>query len=192
VIKDSDIEASDGATAPPEMTIANELIKARTEKGFSQARLAEIAGVSRSAIKGYETGKNMPGARELRALCLALKVTPNLLLFGSEVPALNENEGSEAIRLLLSEPENRVVARSRLGHLVSLLTEEEEAALLVLVRGLSLARHGSKVVERTILASDLAVSALRLIPAAKPGESMRGSLDNFLARHGHSSSKEET
>src|SRR4051812_31321179 len=76
--------ADPNAPAQDAMSIASELIRARDERGITQAHLAELSGVSRSAIKGYESGRNMPGARELKALCQALAVSPNRLLFGAE------------------------------------------------------------------------------------------------------------
>lgn len=49
-------------------------------------QLHEQTGISRAVLFGYEAGRTRPGARELRLLCEALKVTPNRLLFGSEEP----------------------------------------------------------------------------------------------------------
>src|SRR5690606_4832477 len=71
---------------PSPTAFASELIKARTELGLTQSKLAEQSGLSVSAIKAYESGRNLPGARELRELCQALQVSPNKLLFGTEAP----------------------------------------------------------------------------------------------------------
>lgn len=46
----------------------NRLRELRTEKGWSQARLAELVGVSRQNINAIETGKYDP------SLSLALKI----------------------------------------------------------------------------------------------------------------------
>lgn len=42
----------------------------------------EGRGISRTTIRGYEIGTYKPGARELRILSLALRVTPTWLLMG--------------------------------------------------------------------------------------------------------------
>ncbi|RZL04445.1 MAG: XRE family transcriptional regulator [Rubrivivax sp.] len=141
--------------------IANALIKARNELGMTQAQLAEVSGISRSAIKGYETGRNMPGSRELKALCKALKLSPNVLLFGTETPFSDPNlEGaeSEGFRLFLTDPEDAKRARARLAGLVLLLTNDEMASLLNLINALAIARHGAEVVEKHIAGADLIAS----------------------------------
>ena len=44
----------------------------RTEKGISQAQLAEIVGVSRNTISSIETGQFCPTAKLALVLCIAL------------------------------------------------------------------------------------------------------------------------
>lgn len=118
--------------------IASALIKARNELGLTQAQLSEISGVSRSAIKGYETGRNMPGARELKALSHILRVSPTELLFGSE-QAFHDRFKQVAARggdLDIGR------ARWRLHAITKLLTLDEVAALSQLARSIAVARHG--------------------------------------------------
>lgn len=50
----------------------NRLKQARTEKGLSQAQLAELVGVSRNTISSIETGQFSPTAKLALILCLAL------------------------------------------------------------------------------------------------------------------------
>lgn len=75
--------------------IGKRIADARTGLGWSQTALhtrtkladPEGVGISRAVLSLYETGKNKPGAREIRILCDTLKVSPNWLLYGSESPA---------------------------------------------------------------------------------------------------------
>ncbi len=43
-------------------------------------------GISRSALLEYERGTYRPGTRELKIICSALRVTPNMLIYGTEQP----------------------------------------------------------------------------------------------------------
>lgn len=55
-----------------ELKLQNRLKKARTEKGLSQAQLAELVGVSRNTISSIETGQFNPTAKLALILCIAL------------------------------------------------------------------------------------------------------------------------
>jgi len=48
------------------------LKEARTEKGYSQAELAALVGVSRNTISSIETGQFNPTAKLALVLCIAL------------------------------------------------------------------------------------------------------------------------
>lgn len=175
-------------------SVANELIKARSERGFSQAHLAELSGVSRSAIKAYETGRNMPGSRELRALCAALKVTPNRMLFGTEAPTFGEQDADRIDAVLRSDPESKAVARSRLVVLSELLTTEETGALITLAQSIAVARHGSEKVKQATFAAVALTGVARTFAeqvssaerSGKPidAEAGAGNFDEFLRRQG--------
>lgn len=54
------------------LILKNNLKKARTEKGLSQAQLAEMVGVSRNTISSIETGQFSPTAKLALILCIAL------------------------------------------------------------------------------------------------------------------------
>jgi len=153
--------------------IASALISARNALGMTQADLAEQSGISRSAIKGYETGRNMPGSRELRALCKTLRVSPNMLLFGSEAPfeASSINADSPpGMRLLLGDPEDMKRARARLSMLADLLTTDEVDALLRLMTSLATARHGPELVTKQLVGADLMTAmGVAMQEAAKSG-----------------------
>ena len=55
-----------------ELILKNHLKDARTEQGLSQAKLAEIVGVSRNTISSIETGQFNPTAKLALIICIAL------------------------------------------------------------------------------------------------------------------------
>ena len=55
-----------------ELVLKNRLKAIRTEQGLSQARLAEIVGVSRNTISSIETGQFSPTAKLALVICIAL------------------------------------------------------------------------------------------------------------------------
>lgn len=55
-----------------ELILKNHLKEVRAEKGFSQAQLAELVGVSRNTISSIETGQFNPTAKLALILCIAL------------------------------------------------------------------------------------------------------------------------
>ena len=54
------------------LVLKNRLKEARSEKGLSQAALAELVGVSRNTISSIETGPFNPTAKLALILCVAL------------------------------------------------------------------------------------------------------------------------
>ena len=55
-----------------ELVLKNNLKNLRTEKGLSQAGLAEMVGVSRNTISSIETGQYQPTAKLALVICIAL------------------------------------------------------------------------------------------------------------------------
>jgi len=55
-----------------ELILKNRLKNIRTEKGLSQASLAEMVGVSRNTISSIETGQFSPTAKLALIICIAL------------------------------------------------------------------------------------------------------------------------
>lgn len=136
---------------PEEISFASELIKARGELGLTQSQLAQESGLSISAVKAYEAGRNMPGARELRELCQALQVSPNKLLFGTELPF----EARTLTNLLVdSDTDDRAVARVRLAAAADLLSSDECQAIFTLVSSIAIARHGEAKFKEMLKAAD--------------------------------------
>jgi transcriptional regulator with XRE-family HTH domain len=147
------------ATTPPEEPtdgISSALIKARNELGLTQAQLSEQSGISRSAIKAYETGRNMPGSRELKALCRTLKVSPTVLLYGSD-DAFASHIGAAGDA---PEDYDHTKARWQLLALARMLPADELAALMKLLRAIAVARHGVEMVNRNVDAAGVAAFAL--------------------------------
>lgn len=78
----------------PEDKLGERLQQAREERRWTQGELAELTrsldsdekGVSRAVISLYEVGTNRPSPREIRLLCEALRITPNLLIYGDDDP----------------------------------------------------------------------------------------------------------
>ena len=56
-----------------ELILKNNLKDLRTEKGLSQAELAEMVGVSRNTISSIETGQYQPTAKLALVICIALE-----------------------------------------------------------------------------------------------------------------------
>ena len=55
------------------LILKNRLMEIRTEKGLSQAQLAEMVGVSRNTISSIETGQFSPTAKLALVLSIALE-----------------------------------------------------------------------------------------------------------------------
>jgi Zn-dependent peptidase ImmA (M78 family)/transcriptional regulator with XRE-family HTH domain len=68
------------------MSLAEQLVRARTRKGFGQDDLAIALGVSRAMVSYWETDKRRPSDRQLATLSQLLRV-PIAVLEGFEEPA---------------------------------------------------------------------------------------------------------
>lgn len=74
----------------PEDLLGERVRSVREKLGLTHDGLSNLTkiedqegrGISRTTIRGYEIGTYRPGARELRILSLALRVTPTWLLLG--------------------------------------------------------------------------------------------------------------
>jgi transcriptional regulator with XRE-family HTH domain len=69
---------------PKPDSVAIELKKAREAKGLTFSDLHRLTAISRTTLHDYESGRSMPGAKELVKLCQVLEVTPNRLLLGMD------------------------------------------------------------------------------------------------------------
>lgn len=129
-----------------------ELVKARKAAGLTQNELHVRTGISRDTIKGYETGRSMPGSRELRVLCEALGISANRALWGRE----DFQEAVGPLRGRVVQPAARQLTQQMmLIMLVQLLSQEEVGALFTLMEPLAIGRHGRKKVEEAMAALDI-------------------------------------
>lgn len=79
----------------PEYLLGERIRSIREKLGLTHDGLSELTkvvdkagrGISRTTIRGYELRTYKPGARELRILSLALKVSPSFLIFGEDQDA---------------------------------------------------------------------------------------------------------
>ena len=55
------------------LILKNRLKEIRSERGLSQAQLAEMVGVSRNTISSIETGQFNPTAKLALIMCIALE-----------------------------------------------------------------------------------------------------------------------
>lgn len=122
--------------------IALEIKKAREEQGLSISELGRVTGISRTVLFGYEAGRTRPGAREIRLICSALRVSPNKLIFGTEQPFEERKGLASLIPLASSNPmAGAAMMMMIVPAIAALMGEEEKVALLTLVSGLIEARN---------------------------------------------------
>ena len=62
----------------------------RTAQGMTQEQLAQKIGVSQKSLMRWETGKRLPDADAVEALCTALGITLPELLNGKDSPQKEE------------------------------------------------------------------------------------------------------
>src|SRR6185436_9503453 len=77
---------------PLGFNIGAEIEKARNRSGLSRREVSNRTSISRTVLIGYETGRTVTGAREIRLLCDALKITPNRLLYGKDEPFKDQDQ----------------------------------------------------------------------------------------------------
>lgn len=196
---DAALSNSELPPVPSPTSFSSELISARNELGLTQSQLSTKSGLSLSAIKAYEAGRNLPGARELRELCQALEVSPNKLLFGTELPFRERSFADVLAGNPEQEPEKLAVTRA--AALMKFLASDERTAVLTLVRSLAIARHGEAKIKEAVVASDFMTGMMQELGAlTKEGLSKKGEIDAeasaarleaFMDRNGHNSTQEK-
>lgn len=146
--KEKPVETS----APKFGDIAAELALARTRAGLSHSELHRITGISRTVLIGYEAGRTRPGAKEIRSLCDALKVSPNRLIYGSDDWPVNKAAGPLPDWLDFDSDDYGTVNATVL---IKMLSKEERLALLTLAHSILEARHGQQQLKEAFQAIGL-------------------------------------
>ena len=86
---------SKGGTAVDQIKIGRFIAERRKAKGLTQMQLAEMLGITDRAVSKWETGKALPDASLMLALCEILGITVNDLLCGEVVRMENYNKEME-------------------------------------------------------------------------------------------------
>lgn len=140
------------AAKKPLDPVSVELVKARKAAGLTQQELHLKTGVSRDSIKGYESGRSLPGSRELRLLCEALGVSANRALWGRE--DFQEAPGPVKGRLM-GKSAGQLADAMKLMSLLAMLSQEEVDALFTLIEPIVIGRHGRKELEKAFVIFDV-------------------------------------
>ena len=77
------------------MEFGSTVTKLREGRGWSQAKLAEKAGVSQESVAAWESGREFPAQEQLLALAMALKVKIGRLIEGDEELMVKVIEGTD-------------------------------------------------------------------------------------------------
>ena len=106
------------------MNLTIRMIKARREKKISQQTLADLIGVSRSALAQWETELSKPGLESLRKMAEALEVSFEWLATGrgNQYVLIGENEIAD------DDLEKEI------NHLLPRLSVKRKQALLEIIR----------------------------------------------------------
>lgn len=159
--------------------ISYELQRARNDAGLSIVELGRLTGISKTVLHGYERGRTKPGAREIRLLSVALNVSPNKLILGSDDFASGAPEFTSFYRKLRARPELAAVFSAMCMPLVAALLDEEEVrSLMLLVTSLLKARN-PQAADQMLAAAQEAMAALN--NATLPDGSMNISPEDLHA-----------
>lgn len=117
--------------------VGAELRKARERSGKTISELHRETGISRTVLQAYEASRFAPGAAELKRVCKALNVSPNLVIFGEENP-LDEKP---LLSAYVGDMSNSM-GPTRLALVLHLLSATELTAILNLVESILISRTG--------------------------------------------------
>lgn len=100
------------------MSFGRLLTERRTQKGLTQAQLAERVGVSAQTVYRWEYDMRSPDVEQLKKLCTVLDVSPEYFLYGEEEKNahasenkfnVDETDGAQEEEKIRSENEQRAV-----------------------------------------------------------------------------------
>ncbi len=130
--------------------VSAEVRKARERADMTVSDLHRETGISRTVLQGYEAGRFVPGAMELKKLCQVLKVTPNRILFGDEKPL----ERKPLLASFIGDV-SKASGTAKLAIALQVLSSEELSSLLSLVESIVIARvGGAKKLQEMLSAVD--------------------------------------
>lgn len=122
--------------------------------------LHQATGISAAVLYGYEAGKTKPGAREITLICKALKVTPNVLLFGTERPFGNpETPAEKLLRISQSGPMGVIMGMFLFPMAMTALDAEQKKTLFAMALNM-LEASNPKVSTQILDALDVFETAL--------------------------------
>ena len=122
-------------------SISFQIQRSRVDAGLSIVELSKQTGISKTVLHGYERGRTKPGAREIRLLSAALRVSPNMLILGTDSFDENPTVFTTFYRKVRARPELAAVFYTMCMPLVaSLLDEDEVQSIMLLLSGLIRAR----------------------------------------------------
>ncbi|MBS7020679.1 MAG: helix-turn-helix transcriptional regulator [Firmicutes bacterium] len=94
------------------MFIGSRLREVREKKGYSQAKLGELTGVTKVSICGYELGHKTPSAEKLDMLATVLNITTDYLLGRDQVGEYVSEEGA-TYHYSISKEEIKIIRELR-------------------------------------------------------------------------------
>ncbi|MBP2620488.1 helix-turn-helix domain-containing protein [Streptococcus panodentis] len=113
-------------------TIGERIRQLRSSQGFTQARLAEVLHVSKSAVSKWESNTNLPQAMELKNMSSLFHVRSDYLLGLSNQPAAGSAGGDKKLAALTAyfQQLEREESKQRcLDFVISQLNEQETAKM---------------------------------------------------------------
>ena len=136
------------------------------KRKMTAAELHRKTGISKSSLTRYEKGDRLPGASELRALCDALKVSPEYLLYGDE--AREFGPVSTSLYDLPIESDRQFTVLTTV--LLQSLSRPDRTALLQLLLSSVMARIGEEQFDKlmNIMTSMIEDIEAELEPAMSP------------------------
>lgn len=103
--------------------ISERLKEIRKSKGITQGALAEMIGVSRGVIQNIEYGNTSPSKIVTQAICNALQINEEWLLYGKEPKSTEILERDKSVKIL-----------SEIYNLAKELSSEEQEYILKLIQ----------------------------------------------------------
>ena len=86
-----------------QIKIGRFIAECRRLQGLTQAQLAEKLNITDRAVSKWETGRSLPDAALMLALCEILKISVNELLNGEKVTMENNQEKNEQLLLEMAK-----------------------------------------------------------------------------------------